>query len=129
MTEQMKHPETTRRKLVVTLSRGVNDDKSTVAFTVANAARSQGLEVGVFLSSDGVELSRDGGYDLTHVKPFKELDELVTGFLGAGGVVWACSPCCQHRGLPLDETLDGVVVTGAGPMLEWIADGAQSLSF
>lgn len=120
--------ENNSKKLVVLVSHNANDDKSTVAFTVANAALAKGLEVGVFLTSDGAELSRDGGCDLTTVRPFKPIQELIDGFVAGGGVLWACSPCFQHRGLKETETVEGTVVTGAGPMLEWIAAGASTLS-
>jgi predicted peroxiredoxin len=117
------------KKLVVTLSVNSNDDISTVAFTVANAAISKGLEVGMFLTSDGVELSREGSSEYAHVAPFKKLNELVEGFTASGGTLWACAPCFNHRGLKADETVEGTEVVGAGPMLEWIANGAQTLSF
>ena len=117
------------KKLVVTLSVNSNDDVSTVAFTVANAAISKGMDVGIFLTSDAVELSREGGYEFAHVAPFKKLNELVDGFTTSGGTLWACAPCFNHRGLDPDETVNGTVVVGAGPMLDWIADGAQTLSF
>ena len=124
----MTHSESAQ-KLIVTLTHGAGDDKSTVAFTVANAALSKGLDVAFFLSSDAVELARDGSCDFTQVRPFKPLDELITGFIAGGGVVWVCSPCFQHRGLKDEQTVDGVIVTGAGPMLEWVAGGASTLSF
>ena len=117
------------KKLVVTLSDSAKDDISTVAFTVANAALSKGMDVGVFLTSDGVEISRHGGYEFTHVAPFKKLNELVEGFSANGGTIWACSPCFNHRGLKAEETVEGTEVVGAGPMLDWIAEGAQTLSF
>lgn len=117
-----------KKKLVVLVSRGASDDRATVAFTIANAALSTGMQVGVFLTSDGVELSRDGASDQAHFKPFKQLDELVEKFLDGGGVVWSCSPCFQHRGLNADHNYKNVIVTGAGPMVEWISQGAATLS-
>lgn len=117
-----------KKKLVVLVSRGAADDRATVAFTIANAALSTGIQVGVFLTSDGVELSRDGASDMTQVKPFKQLDELIEKFLEAGGVVWSCAPCFQNRGLKAEHNYDKVIVTGAGPMVEWINQGASTLS-
>ena len=117
------------KKLVVTLSVNGNDDVSTVAFTVANAAISKGMEVGIFLTSDGVELSKEGGNEYTHVAPFRKLNQLIDGFVSNGGTLWACSPCFNHRGLEADRTVKGTEVVGAGPMLDWIASGAQTLSF
>jgi len=117
------------KKLVLSITANANDDRSTVAFTVANAALSKGLKVAIFLSSDGVELSRAGSTDFSHVPPFKKLDELIEGFVANGGVLWTCAPCFNHRGLKTEETVKGAEVTGAGPMLDWIADGAQTLSY
>jgi predicted peroxiredoxin len=120
--------KTNPKKLVVTLGHGGNDDKSSVAFTIANAALSTGMEVAVFLTSDGVELGRDGAAAFTQVLPFKSLPDLIDGFLDRGGRVWACAPCFRHRGLDVDDTAEKVIVTGAGPLLEWVAEGASVIS-
>lgn len=117
-----------KKKLVILLAHNANDDKSTVAFTVANAALSTGMDVAVFLTSDGVEIARDGGYDLTLVQPFKALNELVDLFVEKGGIVWACAPCFKHRGLKVEENVPKVQVTGAGALIEWIQAGAATLS-
>lgn len=115
-------------KLVILLAHGGNDDKSSVAFTIANAALSTGLQVAVFLTSDGVELARDGSCDLTQVQPFRKLDELIEEFMGKGGTVWACAPCYKHRGLDDARNYEKVVVTGAGQLVEWVKAGATTLS-
>jgi len=126
---EMTHPTNgTAQKLVLVLTHNANDDKSTVAFTIANAALSSGMEVGIFLASDGVEMGREGACDYTSVKPFKPAQELVESFVTSGGVLWACSPCVQHRGVSDTEMVDGAAVVGAGPMLEWLAQGATTLS-
>lgn len=117
------------KKLVVTVAHGTNNDKSSVAFTIANAALSTGMEVAIFLTSDGVELSREKASDLTTVSPFKPLGELIEGFVQNGGVLWTCSLCFQHHGLDVEDTVEGNMVTGAGPMIDWIASGASTLSF
>ena len=117
------------KKLIVTVSANAKNDISTVAFTVANAALSKGIEVGIFLSSDGVELSRDGATEFTHIQPFKKLNELIEVFGENGGVIWACAPCFNHRGLNADETVKGTQIVGAGPMLDWLLEGAQTLTF
>ncbi len=118
-----------KQKLVIVLTKGTNNDVSSVAFTIANAALGKGMDVGIFLTSDGVDLSRENGSEYTHVAPFKTLKELISHFLDNGGTLWACAPCFNHHGLNPEETYDRSDVVGAGPMLEWIADGAQTLSF
>lgn len=117
------------RRLVVIITTGSNSDLSTIGFTVANAARSTGKEVAVFLTSDGVYCGKEGYSDLASFKPFKNLDELITAFIDAGGTVWACTPCVQHRGIKQEDLKAGVIVTGAGPLLDWITNGAQTISF
>jgi predicted peroxiredoxin len=117
-----------KKKLVVLLGSDANDDKSSVAFTIASSALSTGMEVAVFLTSNAVELSRDGACEMTHVKPFKPLVDLIEGFLEKGGIVWACTPCFQHRGLAEEKLQEKVIVTGAGPLLEWVQAGAATLS-
>lgn len=117
-----------KKKLVILLAHNANDDKSTVAFTIANAALSKEMDVAIFLTSDAVELARDGSHDLTHVQPFKKLEQLVDSFVENGGILWACSPCVQHRGIKAEGTVAKTIVTGAGPLLEWVAAGASTLS-
>ena len=117
------------KRLVVTLSVNSNDDVSTVAFTVANAAISKGFEVGIFLTSDAVELSRTASSEYTHVQPFKKLNELIEGYTTNGGTLWACASVCNQRGVNAEETVNGTTVVGAGPMLDWISEGAQTLTF
>jgi hypothetical protein len=42
--------------------------------------------------------------------------------------VWSCTPCFQHRGLKQEEVYNKVIVTGAGPLVEWVRDGAAVIS-
>jgi predicted peroxiredoxin len=118
-----------KQKLVIVVTKGINNNVSSVAFTIANAALGKGMDVGIFLTSDGVDLSRENGSEFTHVPPFKKLKELIESFLKNGGTLWTCSPCFNHHGLNAEETYEGSEVVGAGPMLDWIAAGAQTLSF
>ena len=115
-------------KIVIVVTHGSNSDKSTVALTIANAAKTGGHDVALFLTSDGVYLAKHGYADAALFRPFKPLEELMQTFLDAKGIVWACSPCVVHRGIKTDDVLQGVTVTGAGPLIEWVAGGAQTIS-
>ncbi len=116
-------------KIVVVITHGSNSDKSSVGMTIANAAKSGGHEVAVFLTSDGVYLGEKGYADQSVFRPFKPLEELMRMFLEGRGTVWACTPCVGHRGISPEDMLEGVVVTGAGPLIEWIVSGAQTVCF
>ncbi len=62
-----------KRKLAVMLTHGANTDRSTIAFTVANASQPAGMDVMVFLAPDGVDSCRERAADMASVKPFLRL--------------------------------------------------------
>jgi predicted peroxiredoxin len=117
-----------KRKLVVTISTDANGDRSTVGLTVANAALSAGMEVLVFLASDGVGLAREGAADLAHIRPFKPLSELIDAFVEAGGAVVACGSCLQYRGISPDRMEPKIEVSGVATLVSWLAAGATAVS-
>lgn len=121
--------EENKKKLVVMITCGTEHEKSSVGFTIANGGLTAGLDVNVFLSSGGVDLVRKRAVDMTHMHPLEHLKELVDAFLKRGGKVWACTPCVKARGYEQEDLLDGVIITGASPMLEEVKQGAATLSF
>ena len=118
-------PDATRKLLVIITHQG-NNDRASIGFTLANAALSTGVEVGVFLASDGVDLVREHSWEMTQVKPFKPLAELIDGFIEKGGKVWSCGTCIQHRHLD-GEKMRGVIVSGIATVVDWINAGAQTV--
>jgi predicted peroxiredoxin len=117
------------RHLIVLVTHGIEDELSSVAFTIANGGITSGLRVAIFLTSAGVDLARKRSVDTTHVHPFDPLRALVADFLARGGVLWACTPCVAARGYEQDDLIEGTIITGASPMHELIAAGAATLSF
>jgi predicted peroxiredoxin len=120
----------TSKKLAVVLSRGLDDERAAVAWTVANVGLAEGLEVTVFLVSAGTDLVRKGAADLMRMNPLDPaLGEMIDGFMDNGGQVWACPPCASVRGYTQENLLDGVVITGAASLHGLIKDGAATVSF
>lgn len=117
------------RNLVVLVTKGIDNELSSVAFTIANGGITSGLEVSVFLTGAGVDLARKRAVDATQVHPLEPLGDLVEDFLARGGNLWACTPCIKSRGYEQDNLVDGTVITGASLMHQLIADGAATLSF
>ena len=116
-------------KLVILLTKGIDTELSSVAFTIANGGLTAGLKVSMFLTSTAIDLVRRGGTKLTQVAPLQPLGALIEDFQKRGGVIWACPPCVQSRGYAAEDLLDGVVVIGASAMHAEIRDGAATLSF
>ncbi|MFS8148744.1 DsrE family protein [Rhizobium sp. BR 249] len=116
-------------KLVVLITKGIESEVSSVAFTIANGGITAGLKVSVFLTSTGIDLVRKGGQRMTHVPPLDPLSSLIETFLARGGTIWACPPCVTARGYTEADMLDGVIIAGASAMHAEIKEGAATLSF
>ena len=116
-------------KLVILVTRGIDSELSSVAFTIANGGLTAGLKVFIFLTSTAIDLVRKNGQKMTHVPPLQPLTALIEDFQKRGGVIWACTPCVQSRGYQQADLLDGVIITGASVMHAEIKNGAATLSF
>jgi predicted peroxiredoxin len=117
------------RNLVILMTKGIDSELSSVAFTIANGGLTAGLKVSVFLTSSAIDLVRRGGQQFTHVPPLDSLAALIADFQSRGGVIWACPPCVKARGYEQADLLDGVVIVGASAMHAEIKTGAATLSF
>lgn len=111
------------------ISHGIDQELSSVGFTIANGGITSGLKVSIFLTSAGVDLVRKGAADLTQVNPLEPLVDLIKDFLGRGGTIWACTPCVKARAYSENDLMEGVVISGASVMHDLIKEGAATLSF
>lgn len=116
-------------KLVVLVTRGIDSELSSVAFTIANGGITSGLKVSVFLTSAAIDLVRKGGQAMTKVAPLDPLAGLIDDFIKRGGTLWACTPCVVARGYEQSDLIDGVIITGASAMHAELKAGAATLSF
>ncbi len=120
---------TETRDLVVMITHGIDHELSSAGLIIALGGMTAGLKVSIFLTSSGVDIARRGGCDMTHVKPFEPLADMLRDFLARGGTLWACTPCVKSRGYTQESLIDGVIITGASVMHELIKRGAATLSF
>lgn len=116
-------------KLVILMTKGIESELSSVAFTIANGGLTAGLKVFIFLTSTGIDLVRRNGQAMTHVQPLESLAAMIADFQKRGGVIWACPPCVKSRGYEQKDLLDGVIIQGASAMHAEIKAGAATLSF
>ena len=119
-----------QKKLVIVNSRGFDDERSSVAWSVANTAAASDMDVTVFLVAAGVDWVRKGAAGAARLNPLDPtMGDMIGGFLGNGGRILVCPPCAKVRGYTEDSLIEGVTVAGAPVMLEEINDGAATLSF
>ncbi len=117
------------KKLVVMITRGMDDERASVGWSVANSGIASGLEVTVFLASSGVDWVRKGAAEVARLNPLDPpMKDMIQGMIAAGGQVLVCPPCAGVRGYTPDDLLESVTVVGASAMHELIRAGAATLS-
>ena len=120
---------TANDKLVILMTKGIDSELSSVAFTIALGGMTSGLKVSMFLTSAAIDLVRKGGQKMTHVAPLQSLHAMIDDFKKRGGVLWACPPCVESRGYKQEDFIDGVTIIGSSAMHAEIKKGAATLSF
>ena len=106
-----------------------NPDKTVVAFVVANAGIAAGQEVVIFFNIEAARLAVKGYADDITSPGFKPLQELLAAFTSNGGKIWVCPPCFNARGLDKENLIPGATFAGGGPVVEFLAQGAASISY
>lgn len=119
-----------KKKLVIVISRGFDDERSSVAWSIANASIASDMELTVFLVAAGVDWVRKGGADAARLNPLDPpIKDMIGNVMSNGGKVLVCPPCAKVRGYAQENLIDGVTVAGAPAMLEVVKQGAATLSF
>ena len=119
-----------KKKLVIVITCGLEDEKMSVAWSVANGAVKSGLDLAIFLTSSAVDCVRKGAADQVRLNPLDPpLGEMMRNVREQGASVLVCPPCAKVRGYDEDDLLEGVVITGSGAIHELIKDGAATLCF
>jgi len=119
-----------RQKLVILITRGFDDERSSVAWSIANAAIGSDFEVTVFLAAAGVDWVRKGAAEVARLNPLDPpLGDMIRNVMSNGGRILVCPPCAKVRGYSESELVAGVTVAGAPAMLEVVKQGAATLSF
>jgi len=119
-----------QKKLVIVNSRGFDDERSSVAWSIANTAVVSGMDVTVFLVAAGVDWVRKGAMDVARLNPLDPtMNDMIGNFVESGGKILVCPPCAKVRGYAEDSLIDAAIIAGAPVMLEEIQQGASALTF
>jgi predicted peroxiredoxin len=117
-------------KLLIHSSRGAEDpERATLPFIVGKNAAIAGQETVVLLTVEGVWLATEGGADGIHQEGLPPLSEVMKEFVAGGGQVWACQSCTQPRGITEDGLIEGARIAAAMQAVEFLSQGAASLTF
>jgi predicted peroxiredoxin len=118
------------REIVIVNTRGMDDERSSVAWSVANAAVASDMAVTVFLVAAGANWARKGAADVARPNPLDPpVGEMIDNVVASGGRILVCPPCAKVRGYTEDDLIDGATLAGAPVMLEVVNRGAATVSF
>lgn len=119
-----------QRELVILNSRGLDDERSSVAWSIANTAAASDTEVTMFLVAAGVDWVRRGAADVARLNPLDPaMGDMIETFLENGGRILVCPPCAKVRGYAEEDLIEGATVAGSPAMLEVVSRGAGTLTF
>ena len=117
-------------KLLVNCTHGREDaERATLPFIVGNVAASADQEVVVLLTIDGVWNATRGYADEICKEGFQPLKDVAQSFIANGGQIWVCGACAKPRGITDAELIPGARIVSAANAVEFLAQGAASLSF
>jgi len=120
----------TNRNLVIINSRGFDDERASVAWSIANAAIASDMPVTMFLVAAGVDWVRKGAAAVARPNPLDPtINDLIGNFLANGGKILVCPPCAKVRGYESDDLIPEATIAGAPAMLAIVNAGAGSLTF
>jgi predicted peroxiredoxin len=119
-----------KQKLVVIVTNGFNDERASVAWSVANGGVGMGFSVTMFLVSSGVDWVRRGAAEVARPNPLDPpIRDMIRTVIDSGGEILVCPPCAGVRGYRHDDLIDGVTLAGSASMLALAKEGAVTLSF
>jgi predicted peroxiredoxin len=118
------------KKLVIVVTNGFDNERSSVAWSIANGGIGMGYEITMFLVSSGVDWVRKGAAAAARLNPLDpHVGEMIQNVVDAGGNILVCPPCAKMRGYEAEDFMDGVQIAGSAAMLGVVAEGASTLTF
>ena len=119
-----------KKKLVIVVTQGFDNERASVAWSIANGGIALDFEITMFLVSSGVDWARKGATKVARMNPLDPpIDEMIRNVIDSGGAIMICPPCAKMRGYEPDCFIDEAVLAGSVAMLEVVAEGAATLSF
>ena len=119
-----------QKKLVVIVTRGLDDERASVAWSVANGGLASGYKVTMFLVSAGADWARKRAASVARLNPLDPpVGEMMKNIIDDGGSILVCPPCAMVRGYEKEDLIDGAELAGSTAMLGVVSEGASTLTF
>jgi len=119
-----------KQKMVVVVTNGFDNERASVAWSVANGGLGMGFEVTMFLVSNGVDWARKGANLQARPNPLDPpIKDMMQNVIDGGGQILVCPPCANVRGYNSDDLIEQATLAGSVAMLGVAAQGAIVLTF
>lgn len=119
----------TKKKVVVVITKGMDDERASVAWSIANGGIKSGLDVNIFLVSSGVDWVRKGAAKFAHLNPKDPtMQEMIDAIIRNKCRVMVCPPCSAVRGYTPEDLMDEVELVGSPALHQLILEGAETIS-
>jgi predicted peroxiredoxin len=119
-----------KQKMVVVVTQGFQDERSSVAWSVANGGVGMGFDVTMFMVSSGVDWARKGAAEKARSNPLDPpIGEMMQNVIDNDGKILVCPPCAGVRGYEADDLIDSATLAGSPAMLAVAAQDAIVVTF
>ncbi len=119
-----------KQKLVIVITNGFDNERASVAWSIANGGIASNYEVTIFLVSSGVDWARRGATAVARMNPLDPpIQDMIRNVIESGGTIMVCPPCAKVRGYEQHDLIEGVTLAGSVAMLDVVRQGAATLTF
>lgn len=119
----------TKKKVVVLITKGLDDERASVAWSIANGGIKTGLDVSIFLVSSGVDWVRKGAFEYAHLNPKDPtMKDMIETVLENKCRIMVCPPCSAVRGYTPEDLIDQIELVGSPALHKLILEGAETIS-
>jgi predicted peroxiredoxin len=120
----------TKKKMVIVITQGHENERSSVAWSIANGAINSGMDLSIFITSSAVDWVRKGGAERARPNPEDPtIKEMIQKVVDNGSHIAVCPPCAKVRNYDANDLMEGVTLVGSAFIHERVKEGAALLSF
>lgn len=118
-----------KKKVVILISKGMDDERASVAWSIANGGINAGHEISIFLVSSGVDWVRKGAAKMAHLNPADPtMGTMIGKVIENNCRIMVCPPCSAVRGYTAEDLIPEVELVGSAALHQLILEGAETIS-
>ena len=118
------------KKIIIHNTHGRDDiERASLAFVMANVARSSNQHVIVLLTIDGVWVATQGYAAGLQAPGFAPLSDLIQQYVDNDGQIWVCEINTKPRNITANDLIEGAELIGVAVAVEILTNGVNGLSF